>query len=700
MENSRDNSPLRGDLLACAIAVLLTAGLLASLEVLDPYFFLYDDNATFFLASYVHNYETLRDAGELAVWNSHQYLGYPHLASGQTAVLYPPVYFAAFLSDVVLGDLRGTVDILVGLHFLLAAAGIFFLARRLGLHRVWAVTCALVWVSFPYTLIVARSWGFISFAAAFVPWNVYLLLRWIEAPTCLRRILLLAGVKGLYTISGYVQYMFLATLIEGGILAAIWLFARERRSWAHPLGLAGVFAITAALSSPMVFPMLEAKNVSKFRSTVLERDEIVELAVEPLSFLSAQAFRFEPGVIFGSGSALFYLGIGLLVPLVFTLVPRRRAADEASRRWPLRILAIATIATFVFSTEAYGWLYGLPVLSSFRWPFKSMFFVGFLATLVAFLVYARWFERGGRIRSIAIAGAFVALASNLAVIFDRELRRPFSDYCMSGDVSAFRASPSLASADLEHFRVATLAETTTRPDEISSRLGFNFATLHGSMQIGGYDPLVPEVNHELAGGLYYRSELAKIPSEETSRYLGTWAVRYFLADNTPLLTSHLDAQKHLSRLSSDESVVVYENRVVVPLVFLENSNGIQALPFRWIANGIEVDTGDSPGRVWVGLAGIPGYRATSVANRDEVELSTHTNRLFLDTRGDRGVVTIRYVDSAFQKGLAVLAATTLVFALLFTTRRLRKLRARARAASIESVLPPPNTEDRLAEPVT
>ena len=124
------------DLVADLALLLASLAWLAGLQAAFPSYFLWDDNATFFLPQYAFNWRTLAEHGELPLVSFHQYLGYLYHGSGQSAVLYPVVYLAAGLSQALLGDLRHTMDVLATLHLAAGALAMSVLLRhRLGVQR-------------------------------------------------------------------------------------------------------------------------------------------------------------------------------------------------------------------------------------------------------------------------------------------------------------------------------------------------------------------------------------------------------------------------------------------------------------------------------------------------------------------------------------------------------------------------------------
>ncbi len=75
----------------CALLLLL------GLQLIEPYFFLRDDNATHFLGAYTYAYEAVVLGRELPLLNQHQFLGNTFLAAGQTGVFLGALYPLAAL---------------------------------------------------------------------------------------------------------------------------------------------------------------------------------------------------------------------------------------------------------------------------------------------------------------------------------------------------------------------------------------------------------------------------------------------------------------------------------------------------------------------------------------------------------------------------------------------------------------------------
>ena len=78
-------------------------------------------------------------SGELPLWNPYQYCGYPFVGNGQSAIFYPPNWLLLFI------DAKYFLGLSLALHWFLAGALTFFLARAVGLRPAGAVLAGLIY---------------------------------------------------------------------------------------------------------------------------------------------------------------------------------------------------------------------------------------------------------------------------------------------------------------------------------------------------------------------------------------------------------------------------------------------------------------------------------------------------------------------------------------------------------------------------
>ncbi len=641
------------DLSADLALLLATLAWLAGLQAVFPSYFLWDDNATFFLPQYAFNWRTLATHGELPLVSFHQYLGYLYHGSGQSAVLYPAVYLAAGLSQTLLGDLRHTMDVLASLHLVGGALAMSALLRhRLGAQRWIAAGGGLLWVTFPFLAQVGRNWIVVTYSAMVLPLNLLALESLLRRPSP-SRIAALAAVKALYFYQGYVQYPVLAALLDLFYLGARWLVDSEaRRRWSRSAAAYAVAILGCGLlAAPVLLPMLEAKSLSAYRTGSLSFEEFISNAMPLGSFVDAQMLRPTGPVIHQAGASIFYVGAPCLLALLLLLFFLRRRPGAG----PFVAAGLVALLALLFSTRAYGVAYWLPLLSSFRWPFK--FFLLFLFFTTVAVVGACELVRRRRPRDgqwLAALVLTVAIGTNLAVLFDPAHDRPFGPNRLHGTVEELVAETAERLGDPSAGRVVSL---WLAPDEsrIARYLIFNFASLANAYHLGGYDPLIARSRLDLAMGLEFSNIFRWDLDPRALEHLSSWSVRYLLVPSRDELRSRIESLPLLRLLSSRDGIDVWENPAAWPFAAFVDSP-YQALETRFLANEVRIETKGRSGPVRITLAPLAAYRA--YADDRPIPLAeTPSHHLVIEVPPTCAEVRIRFEDSGIRLGgaLALLA---------------------------------------------
>lgn len=187
-------------------------------------------------------------AGRLALWNPHQFCGYPFAANGQSAIFYPPNWLLALV------DVRWGMGLLAALHVFMAAGLTFAYARCIGLSAPAAAFGGIAfawggfmtgWLELP-TLVNTATWlpgAFLGVALIFAR------SRW-GAP-------ILATSLGLSLLAGHFQiaaYVWVATALYAA-LRALWE-AVNHRAW-HPGALVTGLMLGGLLGTAQALPTLE-----------------------------------------------------------------------------------------------------------------------------------------------------------------------------------------------------------------------------------------------------------------------------------------------------------------------------------------------------------------------------------------------------------------------------------------------------------
>lgn len=194
-------------------------------------------------------------SGQLALWNPHQFCGYPFVSNGQSALFYPPNWALA-LVNVKLG-----LGLLAMLHYFLAAALTFLLCLQLRAKHLPAAFAAIAfafggfmvsWTELP-TLMNSAAWlpgGLLGVALIFSR------NRW-GTPA-------LALSLGMSVLAGHFQiaaYVWIATGMYA-LARVVWEATNHRP--ARIGQLVGGVAIGLAIASAQLLPTLElARNSTR-----------------------------------------------------------------------------------------------------------------------------------------------------------------------------------------------------------------------------------------------------------------------------------------------------------------------------------------------------------------------------------------------------------------------------------------------------
>jgi len=633
--------------------------LLVVIEAIRPCFFLHDDNATWFVGAYVHDFRVLMETGRLAEVNYYQYGGEPFLEQGQTAVLYPPVYLGVALAQWVSGDLRWTIEWIAAVHLTLGLLGFTFWLRQGGVSPGLAALGGLAWVLNPFILIVASSWIMVSFVAAWLPWLFWAFDRLWMRPS-LRSSFLLGTILGLFFVQGYVQWMVYSILFLS--LYALFRFvartehARALRRPAIVFYLVISALIFLILAAPLLAPMLHAVDASVARSKPFSFTQALDYRVLKDDLDRAQLGLFRPNLIFGVSTAILYCPALLFLPLM--ILRFFYARPEIRRRlFPLLILAVLAL---LFSSRWHIFLTMMPVLDKFRWPFKVFILADFF--LLASLVWSVSSWASDRASSprrsnlpasaclafVLLAGLAVSLSCHDTNTFSKTTL-PTSDIPLPSGVD-----PGLGRViDIDGFL----------PEASSYRFfSHAYGTFYAVPNLGGYDPLVGREQLRFSLGLDFPNVFYGPMNPAVREKLDARAVRYWIVNPRSPLLHEVESFQGLKLLAAEPDRLVFEDTRALPLVYssagpatpcaLTYSGNSILIPLSHTATPVEISVGPTDGW-WYRIDRGPWLRPVYENNRLRVDFQT----------SDR-LLEISYFDSRFRDGLRVSAYLLLLLGLL------------------------------------
>lgn len=598
------------------------------LEVRQPYFFLWDDNAAYFLPVYVHNWRAVMHEHVVPLLNMHQYLGQTHLAQGQSAVLYPLGYVGVGLA-LLFNKPFAAIDIVTIMHLLIAAVGMYAVARANGSWCTTAALAGLAYGTLPFAVLMAQSWMTMTYVLAFLPWYWLVMQRFVSEPTVGRGVLV-GATRVLFVMVGAVQYVVVLLVVE-----VVYLLLQPRPVqrvllWPYAVSL----VVTPLLGAPVLLPMLEAQRLSAYRHESLSYGEFISFALPLGAWLKAQFFLFAGRTIHGASSAIFYIGLPAIVLFGVILWHGRYTRRIVS-------LGTVTVVAFVFSTAAWSILYQLPYVQLFRWSFRfygiSMFFL--LATLAT---WQHW-------RAVMNGVLVLTVISNFFVVLRTR----------DGMLSMLRLHPESVPAIPADGRVASYVSRHNDTTAIAPELLFHSATLFGAYHVGGYDPIVAKKNFDASGGLFNASQYHELTTSVRERW-NAWGVRFVIVPRRDVSTVLAQSGFHVASTHGD--YVVVENAQRRPLAFLASAPQ-QALSTHMNSVGVNIRyQTPTPDVLTVAVAALE-YDVT-INGQPTTWQEDAWGRMRIAVPSGEHEVHIRYRATAFRLGVALTVATVLVLARL------------------------------------
>lgn len=340
-------------------------------------------------------------AGEIPLWNPHQFSGIPFMASGQQSTLYP----LSLLYYVL--PLPAAYGWFTVVNLGLAGALMFGFLRGLGVRRIGALVGGVVYELSAF-FVISAVFPMIIGAAAWLPLVLWM-VEWIiqrrvalrGTPTVIPWVAIGAVALGCNLLAGHVEITYYTLLIAGYYAAGRLLVERlaGRLNWrevvTRGLALLVMVGLGIGLGAVQFIPLFEL--VSKnFRSGSASFQQVLDWA-HPMrdvvqffipNFYGSPAHHVyfdvfnnrwtaAPGVIdWGMKNyveSALYLG---LLPLALAGVSIAAAVRRGTRRSTVIILAILALAslTFMFGLPTYGLLfYTLPGIDQLHSPFRWVF---------------------------------------------------------------------------------------------------------------------------------------------------------------------------------------------------------------------------------------------------------------------------------------------------------------------------------------
>ena len=616
------------------LALVAALFLFLTLEYLSPRFFLWDDNATFYLPWYLFDYRSVVGEGTVPLVNFHQYCGQPYLAQGQRGIFYPVVYFAVWVAQEVMGNFLNTMDVFIIAHFLAGTAAMYGLCKAFGIRPWLAAMCGLVYVTLPFFLISAKSWVQISCIFLYLPLTQLLVERLLDRGT-LARIALLALAKALFFWQGYFEFVLYVFFFEVLFIIGrrVVLKTPFRRRFLLDYVWANLHFIVLVLPDLLTF--MSALHDSAIRSLPLPMFHVLRFAVEPRNFIRAQLFDFSAEAFFRGTTQIYFVGFLLFLPITIAWSYLRK---KPLSRHVVLFLLFALFA-FLISTRLRIILAYLPLFDRIRWPFKTFSFFAFYALLGFGTLLEQMLQFQILRKGTVVAVLAVTCCLNLVAIFPITAERAFGPYRLDS------LEPEMRSV-IKSGRVLSYGLIPEEPR--NARLAtFAFPTLFQLYGLAGYDPLRSFESYQVGLGLSHSSVYAKPLDQDTLDHMTNWSVRYLITENNESAQQDLVRWPQLAEVFKNAQNVILENKVAKPYAFFEDAPQ-RALPVTFAANRITIATGNKTGPLRVTVVPMAGYRILTDNGQSNDSLAAQEGQLVITKKSETPNIVVEYHSTIFD----------------------------------------------------
>jgi hypothetical protein len=694
---------------------VILLGFFVILEINKPYYFLQDDNRDFYLPYFVNNIRSLSQ-GELPLINFHQLLGSPLLASGQTGALYFPAYLVVALSKIFTGHVFAAIDMLVILHLIVGASGVYYILKLIGIDGGGRTFGALAWPLAGFIMYSSNSWVVISGAASYFPWMLYFSTRLFEEYSQRCNVysqknficLLAARLSLFYT--GHIQYFIYSVIFEGlTVLCLILVSCDSRKNLLRVWKFIQIYIIsyifTLVLSLPLLMPMWHQTEISATRNAPLDFEMYVSERITVSNWLKGLS---NPAATTPETDEWAYRRLNNLSHIGFLSIPffavgSFTVAIKKFRKYIIAFLFSGLIAFLWQSSISFNEIiYNIPILNRFRWPFKLQFFTSFFMVIIAaaganiIIHIAKKIDRkagkAANSNSIKMTDCMGYLSkkkskSGIAcIIILLQMINYVWLYVFNPQVDFGHHLDSVPLEEplreiIDDGKIVSVGFNIWEPNYknitgfryyTSKTLGFNYPTLWGLYAFAGYDPLVSRGNNETCLNMNFDAAY--------NNYSGKiqWGVRWYIVDNTAV--NGYDVFKNSNAYSlevkyRDDSRTVFMDKKTRSVVYWSDTGNNNGIDYKIKSNAIEINVNNLTDRE-LGVNFV--YNENYIL---EIDGQKHT-----PGRGDYGQIVfnvpegnskilLRYTEPGFIKGCVV---SWVFIAVIITVKIIKHLIKRKR----------------------
>jgi hypothetical protein len=466
------------DLCSCLFIFLVVA----SLELIQPFYFIQDDNYSQFIPIIVAAYDSLLNSAAFPLWNPYQLLGQPVFDVGVYALSYPFNFLSYCIARFLLLNEIYMLHVYYVIHALM---GYFFMSaflRRQGCDPVISATASLTFIFCGYNLLVCRSWFYMIPIIAWLPF-LFLMGDRLVKRTRLSDVLLTGVGLGLFFHAGNAQLWLYCSVMFGIFLLLKDLHSRSLEQLTNGWL---IFLIALLVAAPVLVPqfLFTTETVRTIHEGGISRG-LQSLFIPPSIVNSSLPPPHEndhslTGVFYYSGTVYLVLGIAGVV----------RSVTAKKTGFTVTILVVLSCILFDFSLGDRGYTWWitsqLPLFDKFSRPYKALQLFQFCIIGLGALVVSGLLQNTSSYRKtalvtfnvICLALVLYTVSISQTSFFDF----PSRDWRISDERLAFLPGSQQ--------RVLTSTHRYLDDPNFVNTLNGNLATTNKIYSFYGYSPLV------------------------------------------------------------------------------------------------------------------------------------------------------------------------------------------------------------------
>ena len=658
-QSGKNKDYLVGILISCLLTVLI----FTVIEAIYPYYFMTDDNADWCTSEYSHVISAIKN-GRFPMYSFTQFCGQRLFANGQSGVMNPMIYIAAFLSKIFCGDYRALIEILALTMMIIGAVGAYILLKRLGACQAAAITGAVAWNFNTYNIWVGNSWILVIMITGVLPFFFYGSLRLRDKSSIANYLWAILPKVYLYYI-GHPQFVFYAAVYDFLFVGMLVLLENGGGRIRRFLKLAGryvlVYFSVIILILPQLIPQYQMIGMTSQKEALSFADFTIETGSDPISIIFPDLHMLERYLLIDPfiGYPLIICGIAGVIMIILLLTHEK---EKILRHKELLSGMIAVIPGIIiaflsnYSTTFMHILHSIPIVNRFHYMHRNNLYFTSLTIIFSVLAFSLFWRY-----LCDLSGKTYKIAGYILVLFEViNLTTLFITGQQYSRGPVYKADEGYNEAYASRFSngryiccgFESVVNDSSNKQDLAHCLRYNLSSYYGISNVSGYYGVY--TNDSLGKNIEFLQRIRHFTGDLAYPYDGfvdemrSQSVCWYIVD--PLRQDRfvpLLEESGMTKTYEDEYGIVYYDPLCEPLAYDEQNSEIRLE--QGDVNYLKLDTDGSfrGGTITVNYSYDPNLRC--FVDGEEVPViddNDNWQMKFVCPAGEHHIM-IRYIDDTF-----------------------------------------------------